>query len=251
MSSLQDPALTHDDRLSPRFISAVNTRLAWGRASALLTAARAGVKARPTWSLMWGKALALLTAARAGLKGRATSRAGLKACPTLMTVLALLLAGGFVLTVAARGVDDTAATAGDWPMWRHDAGRSAGTPDRMPATLHLQWTRELPALKPAWPDQPKPQMDAVYQPIVLGKRLIIGSSHDDCVTAYDLKFLLAVLNWATVAGDGEGGVLLERNPLKGLPSRARIHRGASWWCQRNTTRFGRSRQAFTQILSAC
>ncbi len=35
--------------------------------------------------------------------------------------------------------------------------------------------------------------------------------------AYDLKDLLAVLNWATVIGDGAGGVLLERNPLKGLP----------------------------------
>lgn len=35
--------------------------------------------------------------------------------------------------------------------------------------------------------------------------------------AYDLKFLLAVLNWATLSGDGRGGMLLERNPLKGLP----------------------------------
>lgn len=31
----------------------------------------------------------------------------------------------------------------------------------------------------------------------------------------DLRFLLAVMNWATMAGDGQGGVLLERNPLKG------------------------------------
>ena len=32
----------------------------------------------------------------------------------------------------------------------------------------------------------------------------------------DLKWLLAVLNWATVAGDGRGNALLERNPLRGL-----------------------------------
>ena len=32
----------------------------------------------------------------------------------------------------------------------------------------------------------------------------------------DLRFLFAVLNWATTAGDGRGGVLLERNPLKGF-----------------------------------
>lgn len=30
---------------------------------------------------------------------------------------------------------------------------------------------------------------------------------------YDLKFLLSVLNWATEAGDGQGGRLLDRNPF--------------------------------------
>ncbi len=33
----------------------------------------------------------------------------------------------------------------------------------------------------------------------------------------DLSFLMSVLNWATMARDGRGGALLERNPLKGLP----------------------------------
>ncbi|MFZ5625225.1 MAG: tyrosine-type recombinase/integrase [Gemmatimonadota bacterium] len=44
--------------------------------------------------------------------------------------------------------------------------------------------------------------------------------------AYDLKFAVAVFNWATMAGDGEGGVLLERNPCKGfpLPNEARPQR---------------------------
>ena len=32
----------------------------------------------------------------------------------------------------------------------------------------------------------------------------------------DLRFLLGVLNWAALRGDGHGGTLLERNPLKGL-----------------------------------
>jgi integrase len=31
----------------------------------------------------------------------------------------------------------------------------------------------------------------------------------------DLKFMMAALNWASMAGDGKGGVLLGRNPLKG------------------------------------
>lgn len=37
------------------------------------------------------------------------------------------------------------------------------------------------------------------------------------VIAYDLKFLLAVLNWAERARHDRGTVLLEHNPLKGLP----------------------------------
>lgn len=32
---------------------------------------------------------------------------------------------------------------------------------------------------------------------------------------YDLRFIMAVFNWATMAGDGRGGVLLHRNPFKG------------------------------------
>ena len=39
----------------------------------------------------------------------------------------------------------------------------------------------------------------------------------DRVIAYDLKFLHAVLNWATTVHNGHGGVLIERNPLRGMP----------------------------------
>lgn len=49
----------------------------------------------------------------------------------------------------------------------------------------------------------------------VGKRAKSGVG--DRQIAYDLKFLHAVLNWATRSGDGQGGVLLDRNPLKGLP----------------------------------
>lgn len=37
------------------------------------------------------------------------------------------------------------------------------------------------------------------------------------VIIQDLKFMRAVLNWATQAGDKAGGRLLDRNPLQGLP----------------------------------
>lgn len=79
------------------------------------------------------------------------------------------------------------ASAGDWPMWRYDAGRTAASPDSLPEKLSLQWVRELPRLKPAWPDQPKMQFDIAYEPVAAGKRLYVGSSRTDTVTAYDTE----------------------------------------------------------------
>ncbi|GIW80611.1 MAG: hypothetical protein KatS3mg105_2418 [Gemmatales bacterium] len=76
--------------------------------------------------------------------------------------------------------------AADWPMWRHDARRSAQSPEQLPAHLHLQWVREFPPLEPAWPDQPKMELDSIYQPIVAGDRLFIASAYDDTLSAFDV-----------------------------------------------------------------
>lgn len=43
-----------------------------------------------------------------------------------------------------------------------------------------------------------------------------GRAVADRVIAYDLRYLLSVFNWATMAGDGKGSVLLDRNPFKGF-----------------------------------
>src|SRR5438874_13587225 len=91
-----------------------------------------------------------------------------------------LAAAALLLCLGAPAVQAT-----DWPMWRYDAGRSATSPQQLPTTLHLQWSRKYPALKPAWPDQPKMQFDAAYEPIVYGKMLYLGSPHDDTLTALD------------------------------------------------------------------
>jgi integrase len=45
----------------------------------------------------------------------------------------------------------------------------------------------------------------------------LGKSVGARIIAYDLITLRAVLNWATMVSDGEGGFLLDRNPLKDLP----------------------------------
>ena len=80
------------------------------------------------------------------------------------------------------------ALAGDWPMWRHDGQRSATTDEKLPETLHLQWMIELPRTRPAWPRQAAKgfmSFDVSYKPIVLGKRMFVGSPNDHSVTAWD------------------------------------------------------------------
>jgi outer membrane protein assembly factor BamB len=81
----------------------------------------------------------------------------------------------------------TSASAVDWPTWRFDAGRSASTPEELPTSLNLQWTKVLPSLKPAWPEDPRLQFDASYEPVIAGDTLFYGSSRNDSVTAIDLR----------------------------------------------------------------
>ena len=78
--------------------------------------------------------------------------------------------------------------AGDWPQCRYDAGRGAVSPDELPKELHLQWVRQLPVPRPAWPDtQPWLQFDLSYSPVAAGKRLVVPSMITDSVTAYDTE----------------------------------------------------------------
>ncbi|NOX54063.1 MAG: PQQ-binding-like beta-propeller repeat protein [Planctomycetes bacterium] len=79
------------------------------------------------------------------------------------------------------------ARAADWPMWRHDPGRSACTDEELAPQLHLQWSRQLPRLEPTWPDQNQYlKGDGVYEPIVGGGTLFVASPRNDSLTAYDL-----------------------------------------------------------------
>ena len=99
--------------------------------------------------------------------------------------------------------------AADWPMWRHDAGRTAASPFSLPETLELRWTRQLPAPAPAYRDV-RLQFDAAIEPIVLGKRIFVGSNVNDSVTAMDTEtgkelwkfFAGGPVRCAPVAGKG-------------------------------------------------
>jgi WD40 repeat protein len=89
--------------------------------------------------------------------------------------------------------------ADDWPTARHDAQRTAATPQRLAEQLHLHWTRELPRLTLAWPDQPKLVFDRAYEPIVLGSTLFVGSSRTDSLLAFNTR--TGALRW-TFHADG-------------------------------------------------
>lgn len=93
----------------------------------------------------------------------------------------------WILACLALTLAPWVVQAGDWPHYRYDAQRSAASPDELPDNLAVNWVRALPPLKPAWPDQPKMQFDVAYEPIVVGQRLIVGSSFDDSITAYDTR----------------------------------------------------------------
>ncbi|OGF48769.1 MAG: hypothetical protein A2231_01675 [Candidatus Firestonebacteria bacterium RIFOXYA2_FULL_40_8] len=75
----------------------------------------------------------------------------------------------------------------DWPMWRGDASRSASTSEELPKDLQLQWVYELHPNAMAWIDQPRMTFGNVYEPIVAGKTMYIGSSVSDKVTAVDTE----------------------------------------------------------------
>jgi len=69
-------------------------------------------------------------------------------------------------------------------MWRRDAGRTGVTEEILPAKLELNWSRELPPTTPAF-HSPRLQFDAGYEPVVAKGRLLIASSLQDSVSAYD------------------------------------------------------------------
>ena len=91
------------------------------------------------------------------------------------------IVGILLFLVALVGVVEAA----DWPMWRHDARRGAVSPAPLPATMHLQWWKELGQPQPAWPPgQEKLQFDAGFEAVAVDGRVFVPSMIHDCVTAY-------------------------------------------------------------------
>ncbi len=90
------------------------------------------------------------------------------------------LAIGCIAVMAPANVSN----ADDWPMWRHNAGRTGVTTTELPPSLQLSWVRHLPVITPAYHSS-RLQFDAGYEPIVAGGQMLIASSRTDSVTAYE------------------------------------------------------------------
>ncbi|HBJ38791.1 MAG TPA: hypothetical protein DDZ51_29400, partial [Planctomycetaceae bacterium] len=97
--------------------------------------------------------------------------------------LAMLTLGG-LLAGLFSSFPGGVVMADDWPMWRGDARRSGDWEGKLADRLHPLWIRELPPLEPAY-HHPRLHFDAGYEPIVIGDRIIVGSSRNDRVTAFD------------------------------------------------------------------
>lgn len=73
-------------------------------------------------------------------------------------------------------------------MFRYDAGRTATSPDELPPTLHLQWTRKYSQRKPAWDDplnQDLMKYDRAFEPIVSNGVMYVGFNDSDKLVALD------------------------------------------------------------------
>lgn len=78
------------------------------------------------------------------------------------------------------------ADAGDWPQWRFDSGRSASSPEQLPDSLDLVWTRDFPQRIQVWDDPLNHDLmpfDKVFEPVVMGGLLFVGFNDSDKVVA--------------------------------------------------------------------
>ncbi len=101
------------------------------------------------------------------------------------TTFALLIAIGALCFIFADS-----ASAGDWPTFRYDSGRSASSPHKLPVELHHQWTRQYSPRKTVWDDplnQDLMKYDRVFEPVVLDGTLYLGFNDSDKLVALDTK----------------------------------------------------------------
>jgi len=104
----------------------------------------------------------------------------------LLTAIVFLSGTGFDAFAQPADGNLTFSRDEDWPMWRHNARRTAVSRQKMPVALHLQWMRQYPRVRPAFGSR-RLQFDAGYEPVVMGKTLFMGSPCNDSVSAVETE----------------------------------------------------------------
>lgn len=79
--------------------------------------------------------------------------------------------------------------AGDWPMWRYDAGHTAASPESLPDVLRLKWGRAYEPRRQVWDDplnNDLMQYDRHFEPIVKDGRVFLSFNDEDKVEAIEV-----------------------------------------------------------------
>jgi outer membrane protein assembly factor BamB len=95
---------------------------------------------------------------------------------------------GVLICLSGNYFDNRTYGGEDWPMWRYDAARTAASPNKIPDSISPLWSRTFSPRLPVWDDplnQDLMQYDRIFEPIVLGSRLIIGFNDQDKLLALD------------------------------------------------------------------
>tara|TARA_R110002111_G_scaffold153375_1_gene220189 strand:+ start:155079 stop:159425 length:4347 start_codon:yes stop_codon:yes gene_type:complete len=95
----------------------------------------------------------------------------------------------FLLAVTLMSLPGS-VTAGNWPMWRYDAGHTASSPDNLPDQLSLLWTRKWSQRDQAWDDPLNNDLmtyDKTFEPVVYGNRMFVGFNDSDKLMAIDTE----------------------------------------------------------------
>ena len=84
------------------------------------------------------------------------------------------------------------AAAADWPMWRHNPGRTAASPEKLasPGDLSLAWERIYSPRETVWDDplnNDLMQFDRIFEPVVHQGIMVIGFNDSDKVVGLDAE----------------------------------------------------------------
>ena len=108
---------------------------------------------------------------------------------TPMSLMKLFIRNWFCLLCLVPVLQNS-LLAGDWPMWRYEAGHTASSPDELPEELAPIWSRSFGAREQVWDDTLNNDLmtyDKILEPVVFGKKMYVGFNDADKLLALDTE----------------------------------------------------------------